>query len=33
MRHPAQEGYEIGELLDFLRHVRDSRDRAKQLTD
>lgn len=33
MRHPAQEGYEIGELLDLLRHVRDSRDRAKQLTD
>ena len=33
MRHPAQEGYEIGELLDLLRHVRNSRDRAKQLTD
>jgi predicted transcriptional regulator len=33
MRHPAQEGYEIGELLNLLRHVRDSRDRAKQLTD
>jgi predicted ArsR family transcriptional regulator len=33
MRHPAQEGYEIGELLDLLRHVRDSRDRAKHLTD
>ena len=33
MRHPAQEGYEIGELLDLLRHVRNSRDRAKQPTD
>jgi predicted ArsR family transcriptional regulator len=31
MRHPAQEGYEIGELLDLLRQVRSSRDRAKQL--
>src|SRR6266568_5506073 len=32
MRHPAQEGYEIGELLDLLRRVRNSRDRdrAKQ---
>jgi predicted ArsR family transcriptional regulator len=29
MRHPAQEGYEIGELLDLLRHVRDSRDRRQ----
>ena len=28
MRHPAQEGHEIGELLDLLRHVRDNRDRA-----
>ncbi len=33
MRHPAQEGYEIGELLDLLRQVRSSRDRAKQLAD
>jgi predicted ArsR family transcriptional regulator len=33
MRHPAQEGYEIGELLDLLRQVRGSRDRAKQLAD
>ena len=31
MRHPAQEGYEIGELLDLLRQVRSSRDQAKQL--
>jgi predicted ArsR family transcriptional regulator len=33
MRHPAQEGYEIGELLDLLRQVRSSRDRTKQLAD
>ena len=33
MRHPAQEGYEIGALLDLLRQVRSSRDRAKQLAD
>jgi predicted ArsR family transcriptional regulator len=33
MRHPAQEGYEIGELLDLLRQVRSSHDRAKQLAD
>ena len=33
MRHPAQEGYEIGELLNLLRHVRNSRDRAKLLAD
>jgi DNA-binding MarR family transcriptional regulator len=33
MRHPAQEGYEIGELLHLLRQVRSSRDHAKQLTD
>ena len=31
MRHPAQEGYEIGALLDLLRQVRSSRDHAKQL--
>jgi predicted ArsR family transcriptional regulator len=31
MRHPAQQGYEIGELLDLLRQIRTSRDRAKQL--
>ena len=31
MRHPAQEGYEVGELLDLLRHVRNSHDRAKRL--
>jgi predicted transcriptional regulator len=31
MRHPAQEGYEIGELLKLLRQVRSSRDHAKQL--
>ena len=28
MRHPAQEGYEIGELLDLLRQVRIRRNRA-----
>jgi len=33
MRHPAQEGYEIGELLDLLRQVRSSRDGTKQLAD
>ena len=33
MRHPAQEGYAIGELLDLLRQVRRSRGRAKQLGD
>ena len=33
MRHPAQEGYEIGELLDLLHKVRGSRDGAKQLAD
>jgi predicted ArsR family transcriptional regulator len=33
MRHPAQHGYEIGELLDLLRQVRSSRSRAKQLAD
>jgi hypothetical protein len=33
MRHPAQEGYEIGELLHLLRRVRSSRDHAKQLAD
>ena len=33
MRHPAQEGYEIGELLDLLRQVRSRRERAKQLAD
>jgi predicted ArsR family transcriptional regulator len=32
MRHPAQQGYEIGELLDLLRQIRTSRDRARQLT-
>ena len=31
MRHPAQEGYEIGELLDLLRHVRNSHDHPKRL--
>jgi DNA-binding IclR family transcriptional regulator len=31
MRHPAQQGYEIGELLDLLRRIRSSRDRTKQL--
>jgi DNA-binding MarR family transcriptional regulator len=31
MRHPAQRGYEIGELLSLLRQVRISRDRPKQL--
>jgi DNA-binding MarR family transcriptional regulator len=30
MRHPAQEGYEIGELLHLLRKVRSSRERAAQ---
>jgi hypothetical protein len=30
MRHPAQEGYEIGELLDLLRQVRSRRNRARQ---
>jgi len=30
MRHPAQEGYEIGELLAVLRQVRSSRDHTKQ---
>ena len=29
MRHPAQKGYEIGELLNLLRQVRSHRDRAK----
>jgi DNA-binding MarR family transcriptional regulator len=33
MRHPAQEGYEIGELLDLLRQVRSSHDGTKQLAD
>ena len=33
MRHPAQEGHEIGDLLDLLRQVRGSRDRAKQRAD
>jgi DNA-binding MarR family transcriptional regulator len=33
MRHPAQQGYEIGELLDLLRQVRSSRERTKQLAD
>jgi predicted ArsR family transcriptional regulator len=33
MRHPAQEGYEVGELLNLLRQVRGSRDQAKQLAD
>ena len=32
MRHPAQEGYEIGELLKVLRQVRSGRNHAKQLT-
>lgn len=32
MRHPAQQGHEIGELLTLLRQVRSSRDRAKQLS-
>lgn len=31
MRHPAQEGYQIGELLDLLRQVRSRRGHAKQL--
>jgi len=31
MRHPAQEGYEIGELLNLLRQVGNSRHQAKQL--
>jgi predicted ArsR family transcriptional regulator len=31
MRHPAQEGYEIGDLLDLLRQVPSRRDRSKQL--
>jgi DNA-binding MarR family transcriptional regulator len=30
MRHPAQEGYEIGELLDLLREVRSRRNRERQ---
>jgi len=33
MRHPAQQGHPIGELLDLLHQVRSSRDRAKQLAD
>jgi DNA-binding MarR family transcriptional regulator len=33
MRHPAQEGYPIGELLDLLRQVGKSSDGAKQLAD
>ncbi len=33
MRHPAQQGYPIGELLDLLQQVRSSRDRAKQHAD
>ena len=33
MRHPAQEGHEIGELLNLLRQVRSHRDRAKLLAD
>jgi len=33
MRHPAQQGHEIGELLNLLRQLRSSRDRAKQLAD
>jgi predicted ArsR family transcriptional regulator len=28
MRHPAQEGYEIGELIDLLREVRIRRNKA-----
>jgi predicted ArsR family transcriptional regulator len=31
MRHPAQEGYAIGELLSVLRQVRRSRDPEQQL--
>jgi predicted transcriptional regulator len=33
MRHPAQEGYEIGELLTLLRQVRNSHNHAKQPKD
>jgi DNA-binding MarR family transcriptional regulator len=33
MRHPAQQGYAIGELLHLLRQVGTSHDRAKQLAD
>jgi predicted ArsR family transcriptional regulator len=33
MRHPAQKGYPIGELLDLLRQVRSSRLRGKQPAD
>jgi predicted ArsR family transcriptional regulator len=33
MRHPAQEGYEIGELLNLLRQVRNSHNHAKQPKD
>jgi DNA-binding IclR family transcriptional regulator len=33
MRHPAQEGYAIGELLDLLRQVRSSRHHLRQLAD
>jgi DNA-binding IclR family transcriptional regulator len=33
MRHPAQKGYPIGELLDLLREVRNRRLREKQLAD
>ena len=29
MRHPAQQGYVIGELLDHLRQVRSHRDRLE----
>ncbi len=32
MRHPAQEGYEVGDLLKLLSQVRSSRDHAKQLS-
>ncbi len=31
MRHPAQEGYAIGDLLHVLRRVRSSRDHAKRV--
>lgn len=33
MRHPAQEGYEIGELLNLLRQVRNHHHHAKELAD